>query len=265
MVGYYILLSLAIVVPAIAYFKKALTLPASLCAIMMVLVAAVAGDGYALFLLLSFGLISVVDHVCKKRVASVNDNFVQKTGTRDIVQVIVNGGVATLSIVLWYVSHNSIFLLCFTASLIESFGDSAASDIGVACGQQAYDICKFRKINNGLSGGVTVAGTLGCFVSCLLISTLAFCLQLIKTIPDICMLILAAFLGCIADSVMGSLLQRKEKCDVCGLITEKKIHCSNPTSYYSGVKWINNDVVNLFCNIISALLIALFVSGRRLL
>lgn len=255
----YIAFSLSALVLVLAYWKKALSLSATILAILMVYVATTAGINYVVFHVLAFLMISVIDHICRKKSQFTNDNIVQKTGTRDHIQVFVNGGIAMISVLLWHIYKNKVFLLCFTASLIESFGDSAASDFGIAFGKQAYDICRFRKIQAGLSGGITLAGTTGCFLSCLLMSAVAYFFHLAGTLKETMLLAVAGFLGCMIDSVLGSTVQRKEQCQSCGIITEKKHHCNMPTKYYSGIRWINNDVVNLMCNLISALLIMILV------
>ena len=256
---HYSIIAAAILIPVIAYFKKALTLFASVIAVIMVLVAFTAGEKYALFLLLSFLLISVIDKIFKKKLQYTDDNLTQKTGTTDAIQVLVNGGVALVSVLLWHITGADILLMCFTASLIESFGDSAASSIGIALGKRTLDICRLDSIETGLSGGVTVAGTVGCFISCMLMSMIAYFLDIANTYATVISLTLAAFIGCMIDSVLGSLVQRKERCVVCEIITEKDYHCGVPTVYYSGCKWINNDVVNLLSNIISTMVLFVFV------
>lgn len=255
MIWHYVIIVLAILVPALAFWRKALTISAAGLATAMILVALLAGPNYAAFLILSFLFITVVDKACKKKIQSTEENITQKTGTRDVIQVFVNGGVSMLSVLLWYFSGNRIFLLCFISALVESFGDSAASNIGIATGQQAYDICRFRRITNGLSGGVTIGGTLGCLISCVAMSSLALLLKTAITVREMFLIIVASFTGCMFDSILGSLVQRKNKCSVCGTITEKKIHCKNETVYFSGIKAINNDCVNLICNFFSAFII----------
>lgn len=267
MIWQYATIVLAILVPAFAFRKKALTPSAAVLAALMILVALLAGPNYAAFLITSFLLITVIDKVCKKKTQKAEENITQKTGTRDVIQVFVNGGISMLSVLLWYFSGDRIFLLCFISALVESFGDSSASNIGIATGQQTYDICRFQRITNGLSGGVTMGGTLGCLMACVMMSALAFVLKTITTTREMTLVMIAGFLGCMLDSILGSLVQRKNRCSVCGTITEKKIHCNNATEYYSGIRVINNDCVNFICNLFSAIVIYALVkfSGIQLL
>ena len=248
----FVVASLIILVPAVAYVKKALSISASFLAALMIFVASTASLNHAIFLVIAFLLISGLDKVCKKRTVEADRNITQKVGTRDFIQVFVNGGVSMICVLLWHLTHNRTFLLCFASALVESLGDSSASDIGIASNQQAFDICRFRSIPIGLSGGITIAGTLGCFAACLILSCVAYALRIANTRYETVILVLSSFLGCIIDSVLGSLIQRKNKCAVCGRITEKSIHCNKSTLFYSGCKKINNDVVNLMCNAFSA-------------
>ena len=258
MIWRYVIIALAVLVPSAAYVKKALTLSAALLAVLMIIVALTASVEHASFLISAFLLITVIDKLCKRRLEPTEEDITQKTGARDIIQVFSNGGVSMICVLLWHITGNSAFLLCFAGALVESLGDSAASDIGIAVGQQAYDICRFRKIKTGLSGGITVAGTLGCVVACLVLSTIAFALK-ISSGREILLLTFSAFLSCMMDSILGSLVQRKNKCPVCGKITEKQTHCNCTTEYYSGVKAINNDMVNLICNAFAAITVYVVV------
>jgi hypothetical protein len=46
----------------------------------------------------------------------------------------------------------------------------------------------------------------------------------------------------------------KYKCIVCGKITEREEHCSLPGEKYSGVSFVDNDVVNIISCAFSAVL-----------
>ena len=62
------------------------------------------------------------------------------------------------------------------------------------------------------------------------------------------------------DSIFGSTIQVKYKCNVCSIITEKEEHCDNETTVVSGLKFINNDVVNCLSGLFVFLLsLMLFV------
>jgi uncharacterized membrane protein len=78
----------------------------------------------------------------------------------------------------------------------------------------------------------------------------------------ILLIALWGFLASILDSLLGATLQAQYLCPVCKKITERKNHCGdNQTTFYSGISWINNDLVNFFCSL-SALSIILTQGGQ---
>jgi uncharacterized membrane protein len=67
------------------------------------------------------------------------------------------------------------------------------------------------------------------------------------------------FIGSLVDSLIGSTLQAKYMCKVCGKFTEKNVHHGSKTIHSGGIKFINNDVVNFTSGFIaSTIAIALY-------
>ena len=64
----------------------------------------------------------------------------------------------------------------------------------------------------------------------------------------------AAFLGVIFDSFLGSVFQIKFECRSCGKITERHTHCGEPTKQIAGFAFFDNDVVNLLSGVFAAAL-----------
>ena len=65
---------------------------------------------------------------------------------------------------------------------------------------------------------------------------------------------ICAFLGGVFDSFLGSLVQVKYRCVVCGELIEREEHCGTPTVHHSGIKVMSNDLVNLLGTAFSAIL-----------
>jgi uncharacterized membrane protein len=114
-----------------------------------------------------------------------------------------------------------------------------------------------RKCESGISGGMSPLGT---FCSLIASVTVALVPLLFGAYGFVEFIISssAAFLGAVFDSLLGSLLQAKNKCRLCGKVTEKDNHCGKPTVHYSGISIIDNDVVNIFSGIFSAVVALLF-------
>ena len=60
-------------------------------------------------------------------------------------------------------------------------------------------------------------------------------------------------IGSLADSVAGATFQRKSYCIVCGKPSENLTHCGEPTRFSSGVKFVDNHVVNVLATLFGAL------------
>ena len=60
-------------------------------------------------------------------------------------------------------------------------------------------------------------------------------------------------IGSIADSVAGATIQRKSFCVVCGKPSENLVHCGEPTRFSSGLKFVDNHVVNVLATVFGAL------------
>jgi len=55
--------------------------------------------------------------------------------------------------------------------------------------------------------------------------------------------------GNLIDSLLGAAIQAKYKCNICGNITEKIVHCGEPTLHHSGFRIIDNELVNFICTL----------------
>ena len=151
---------------------------------------------------------------------------------------------------LYSCTFNPAFIVAYVAVLAEAFADTAASGFGVFS-KNTFDLFKMKKCDYGLSGGMSIVGTGASLVAASLFSLLVLPFG-IKSISFILIVIVAAFLGAVFDSFLGSLVQVKYKCNKCGVLTEKEVHCSSRTAQISGFKFFDNDVVNLFSGIFSA-------------
>jgi len=60
-------------------------------------------------------------------------------------------------------------------------------------------------------------------------------------------------IGSLADSIAGATFQRKGYCTVCGKPSENLQHCGEPTRYSSGMRFVDNHVVNVLATIFGAL------------
>lgn len=249
----YIAILISIIIPLLTIRKKLLTIPASILAGLIILLSFLCGGYYCgLLLLFSYGIIAIIDKLFKVSICNITDDINKKTGTRDLVQVSANGLPALLSIILFDFTKKDVFILCYSVGIIESLCDSIASDIGVLSKKTPVSICTFKPIQKGMSGGVSLLGTISAFMFSVFGGILYWITygDYFKGI----LITLVSFFGCIIDSVLGATVQLKNICVVCNKLTEKDAHCNEKTKYYRGIKTINNCAVNLISNAISVTL-----------
>lgn len=227
---------------ALASGKKILTTGGILAAVALDVVVSVALGNFGFTLLLSFLLLSVVIDKIKKRVKGT-DNIAKKGDKRDTVQVLANGLVPAAFAALYLLTNNFAFVIAFCVALGEAFSDTAASGIG-ALSKKAYDPFRFKRIEVGLSGGMSVIGTLASLIAPVLFLTIALAFGVLD-VKWWLISSLIAFSGALLDSLLGSLLQAKYRCNVCSAVTEKETHCGEQCELVSGLKFVTNDLVNL--------------------
>lgn len=244
---------------ALAYKKKALTISGIVAALLIdILISLALGNG-GFLLLLSFFVIGIgVDKVKKKykKIGQSEKEPLEKRGDcRDHVQVLANGIVATICASLFAITNNRIFVIAFAASLAEALADTVASGIGVM-NPKAYDVFRMKPCKPGISGGMSVLGTASSFVAACIMGNIGFCFGLIRG-REVLVVSAAAFLGGVFDSFLGSLVQVKYRCVKCDELTEREVHCGEPTVHYSGLKLMSNDIVNLLGTAFSAIFAAI--------
>lgn len=234
--------------------KRAFTPAAAISAGAILVTAAFCGSYAAIAIVLAaYGTVFAVDLVLGKRTERITGEINLKVGRRDVVQVLANATAAVIAIILGKIFESPIGMVVYTAALTECLADSLASDIGVLSKKDPVDICRMRRIKRGMSGGVSLLGTISAFCGCLLMTLIFIAFFGFNTKHIIAVLVIP-MIGILADSILGSLVQAKYRCTECGKNTEKKLHCGRPTEHAGGLKIINNDTVNILSNLITAIL-----------
>lgn len=239
---------------AFAYGKRALTIKGIAFAIILDLIISVSLGNFGFTVLITFFVGSVgVDKVKKyyKKKKNKTELDREKRGDcRDGVQVLSNGAVAAIAALLYVITENELFVFAFVGALAEAFADTAASGIGFMS-KSAFDPFRFERCEKGISGGMSLLGTLAALVASLVVSLVAFAFGAV-TVIQMLVISAAAFLGAVFDSFLGSLFQVKYRCPVCSAIVEKEMHCDMITEKYRGIRIVTNDLVNLLSTLFSA-------------
>ena len=244
----------ATVLAAIAAWRKALTKGGLLLAWALAVVIAFCG-GWAGFLALAatFAFTIAAGKLSGKKREQAERALHAKTGARDAVQIFCNVFVGTLSLLIWRLTAYRGFLWAYGGAMAASLADSMASELGVLSRRVPRDILTWKPVQAGLSGGVTA---LGFGMSALGAALIALCYSLPADGPGFaCFLDVTAagFFAAVCDSALGSGLQVKYRCGVCGALTEKPVHCGAAGTAEAGVRWMTNDTVNFINNLLGAL------------
>lgn len=236
---------------ALASGKGILTRGGILAAVALDVIVSVSLGNFGFTLLLSFLLLSVAIDKVKKRMKG-KDKIAKKGDKRDTLQVLANGLVPAAFAIVYLVTNNFAFVIAFCVALAEAFSDTAASGIG-ALSKTAYDPFRRKRLEVGLSGGMSVIGTLASLVAPVLFLTVALAFSVLD-IKWWLISSLIAFAGALIDSVLGSLAQAKYRCRVCSMMTEREAHCNEPAELVCGFRFMNNDLVNLISSVFAACL-----------
>ena len=191
-----------------------------------------------------------------------------KHGPRNALQVLANGGVATACAVVWAFTQDPRWALAFAGAYAAATADTWATEIGTLAKRPPRSILTLRPIGTGLSGGITLPGTLAEIAGALWIGAvglagigLAYMFSPFDSgisyrgafypAPGAMMLRLVAIpiggmVGATLDSVLGATVQELRRCDACERVCETNPHdCGGPTRRVRGLPGFSNDIVNL--------------------
>jgi uncharacterized protein (TIGR00297 family) len=210
-------------------------------------------------ILLFFILSSLLSKMGRQWKQKFADTF-QKGGRRDIGQVLANGGIAGIIVVLWNYFPDDVWYFAFIGSIAAVTADTWATEIGIFSKIAPRDILTFKQVPPGTSGGVTLLGLAGGLLgSCLIVLIGSFVTKrydnVVPAMALFTFIVGAGLLGSIVDSIIGATVQAQYRCPICGKITEKREHCQgNSTTLVSGYRLIDNDIVNGICALSGALI-----------
>lgn len=248
------------VVAVIAYKKSSLSLSGSIAAIILGTSIFSFGGSIPFILMFVFFISSSIISKVGKSDKSYLNKIHEKSDTRDFVQVIANGGVALICLVIFQATKDMSFFIASAVSFAASNSDTWASEIGVLSRGKTISIITGKKIEKGISGGISLLGTVAALLGSTVIGIAYTVLYILvvgydkKSLIVAIIIILSGFLGSIIDSILGVTIQGQFINELEGQITEKKFSSSKENKLISGYKFINNDTVNILSNFIVTML-----------
>jgi len=156
-----------------------------------------------LWLIMVFFLIGNL--VTKYKYSRKESNGVAE-GIRGWENVFGNGGAATIFALLYGITGNGILLFGFLGAMATAAGDTFATEIGEAHEKEPRLITNFKKVKVGTSGAVSAPGLIAALIGAGIVSSTALILNQNSSILLIG--ILAGFIGCNVDSLVGATIEK---------------------------------------------------------
>jgi uncharacterized protein (TIGR00297 family) len=243
----------AAVVAWIAYRARSLTDDGAVAATLVGTAAIATGWNWAGVLLAFFLSATLLSRwrgaLKQQRTASIAG----KGDERDARQVLANGGVFALAMLVVASTGNATAATVALASIATATADTWATEIGTAAGGTPRSVISWRAIPTGTSGGVTTVGTLAAIAGAAFIVVVAR--WLIGSGAPLMPVIVGGILGAVCDSVIGATMQARRWCDACDQPTERRTHlCGSATRHVGGIAPVDNDLVNLMSTCIGAVI-----------
>lgn len=239
---------LASVIALIAWRAGSLAPRGALAAVAAGTSAVAAGWDWGILLVLYFVSSSALSRFRQRDKDAVAGGRVEKLGGRDGVQVFANGGVFMLSAWAYTREPQLLWQLAGAGALAASAADTWATEIGVLSKSQPRSILTLQPVDAGVSGGVSLSGTMAAFAAAGLLAAAPGLLGWPAAAAWAALV--GGVAGCMLDSLLGASLQSRRFCDRCGQATEQRVHrCGNPTRHVGGLAVLNNDGVNLLATV----------------
>nr|WP_120188715.1 DUF92 domain-containing protein [Ammoniphilus oxalaticus] len=239
-------------IAAFAYQKRSLSKSGAVAAIVVGTNVYAFGSLFWYGLLLTFFISSsALSRLKKQKKDVVAKDLFEKTGQRDVMQVLANGGLGTLFVWFAAASMDTLpWMVAYVGVIAAVNADTWGTELGVLSRGKPRHILTGRLVEKGTSGGISVWGTLGTALGGLWIGLFASLFQLILAENGwqlfwLWIGLLSGLLGALIDSVLGATVQLMYGCSICGGETERCEHCGAKTRRIRGVGGCNNDAVNL--------------------
>jgi uncharacterized protein (TIGR00297 family) len=259
----------AVLISLAARYLRALSISGAVAAtILGTIVFGLGGLPWAVVLVAFFTSSSLLSRLFRDKKKSIQEKYA-KGSQRDAIQVLANGGIAGVFVLLHVWFPGSLWVwLAFAGSLAAANADTWSTELGVLSPTPPRLITTRKIVDPGTSGGVTWTGTLaslggGLFIGLLATffpavgiteSSIFFRLALLGVVG------LAGFLGSLVDSLLGATIQAVYYCPSCKKETERHpLHsCGTPTQILRGFGWFNNDWVNALCTFVGAMIALIY-------
>ncbi len=220
--------------------------------LMAVIIFGIGGWKWTIPMLTFFILSSFISKIKNKRKEAAEEYF-EKSHRRDMGQVAGNGGLASVFVLFEFVYPDPIWYFAYLGAIAAATADTWGTEFGISFSNGARNIVTFQKVPRGVSGGVSVTGTVAGVLggTIIALSGFAWYHQVVEIMPSsyisVGLIAGAGLVGSLFDSYIGATVQAIYRCSMCKAVTERKTHCGVPAKKVHGLRWMTNDYVNFAC------------------
>jgi uncharacterized protein (TIGR00297 family) len=167
-------------------------------------------------------------------------------GQRNIWQVMANILIAVVVSILYLISDQKVFIMFFISAVAAVTADTWASEAGPLFQRKCFSLSNMQTAPAGVSGGISMAGSMAAFVGSLSVSCIGWTLFFSGfDTKRVLILALSGLLASFVDSVLGAFLEpRLNKIDY--FIRKKGTESPSP-----------NDLVNFLASVSAPLFFVL--------
>lgn len=248
-------LAVAAVFALLTGLGRLLTVSGAIAAFVVGFVVFGLGGGLFAVPLLTFFFTSSLLSRAGRRLKAKAGTRAAKGATRDAWQVLANGGLATILVVIyrlevyrWPIDNSRMMLMLYLAALATVNADTWATEIGGLSRFAPRLLSNWKPAPAGASGAVTLLG-LGAALAGSVVLALAGAWVWHLTLPEFLAVCWAGFLGSFIDSLLGASVQALYREPVTGELTERTVIEGRKTVKVRGLTWINNDAVNFLASV----------------
>ena len=190
-------------IACIAYYFRFLSKSGAIAALLVgAIVFGLGGLAHTAVLLTFFFSSSILSVILKRQKQQVNEKYA-KGSRRDAGQVLANGGVATLCVIVGAIFPDQpIFWWMFCAAFAAANADTWATEIGALSESAPRLITSFKQVEAGTSGGITLLGSVSALAGASLIAGIV---AIARTgLGGYFLIALIGFFGSVVDLLLGA-------------------------------------------------------------
>lgn len=171
----------------------------------------------------------------------------KREDVRNAVQVLANGGIAWILLLVQSHIEGQVLYAGFIGAFAAATADTWATEVGRLLGGTPRSVITGKPVEKGVSGGVTLVGSVAALCGSLLIGLVPVFFGEMLWIG---LLVggVSGLSGCFLDSILGATVQVRYSDSVTGAVTESP----SGGEHHAGWRWVTNDTVNLFCTLCGA-------------